>query len=159
VTLTFDLCPFWCHHITYWVSLYVYAKFGGDPTLISPKIPILWPNNVFFCPSWPWPLTFDLYDASMFLPECLYMYVPSLVDIPHWLAEKLSILCPKMAFLPLVTLTFDLWPFRCFHVPSLVSIHVCAKFGGDLPYSLDANSRHTHTDTNIQSNRSRILNR
>jgi hypothetical protein len=58
VTLTFDLWPFWCHHVTSQCSFYVGGKFGGDLSVISRELIYFMPQNSISDPSWPWPLTF-----------------------------------------------------------------------------------------------------
>jgi hypothetical protein len=127
VTLTFDLWPFWCHHVTSQGSFYVGAKFGGDLSVISRELIYFMPNNSISDPSWPWPLTFWIFDAPMLLPAFHSMPVPSvefqsmpvqrLEEVCPWKAEKYSILCPKTVFL--TPRDLDLWPLT-FSMPPML---------------------------------------
>jgi hypothetical protein len=57
VTLTFDLRPFRCPHITSRVLVYACTKFVGDLPIKSGEMFYFMPENCSFDPSWPWPLT------------------------------------------------------------------------------------------------------
>ena len=88
-----------------YVALINQTNFGDKLSLLSRHIASFMVEIVIFCPSWPWPLTFDLLTPKIRNASCHVWFLPTLVEIKD---KKISRSWPFFHIFTLCDL--DLWP-------------------------------------------------